>query len=89
MNLELARRTRLRDVIILRVSAATQPEDDILTSFVHELAKVCALPIILLTEGMELSTLSEAEMAAAGWTRGTSPPLKPPDEGPALTGGPA
>lgn len=71
MKLEATQRMRLRDVLVLSISAVEPDEEESLSELVTQLANDVRKPIIVLRDGMTLSSLSEAEMAEAGWVRKT------------------
>ena len=69
MRLESSRRFRLRDIIVLQLADISDEEEPELHNLVANLSGTCQVPIIVLREGMTLSSISEADMARAGWVR--------------------
>lgn len=67
MNLRSAR-MRLRDVLVLHIEGDSEVQSAIET-LARELTGLVQLPIIILTQDMTLESLSEAQMAKAGWVR--------------------
>lgn len=69
MRLEASRRLRLRDILVLQVSDVAESEEDTLAELGRNLSNICSVPIIVLREGMTIESITEAQMAAAGWVR--------------------
>jgi len=78
MKMTAARRIRLRDILILQIADTTEADEAFLTTFATELNETTRIPVIMLTEGMTLESLSESQMRDAGWVRSKTPAIKTP-----------
>ena len=83
MRLSAISRLRLRDVLLLRVE---RDVDESLDTFeanraevAQQLAGVTNIPVIILDSTQTLDSISESDMARAGWIKvGGQPPLATP-----------
>jgi hypothetical protein len=69
MRLTATSKLRLRDVLVLRVDEADSFDEGALQALAEQLSGLVRIPIIILNHNQTLQSLSEREMAEAGWVR--------------------
>lgn len=69
MRLESSTKLRLRDILVLRVSDVDENEMPVLAKLASDLSTTTNVPIVILQEGMDISSISEEQMNQMGWVR--------------------
>lgn len=69
MKLESSTKLRLRDIIVIRLSDVQPEEEEALTELATNLSMASNVPIIILQNGMEITSISESDMKRMGWVR--------------------